>query len=229
MTSSQKQEKTIGASRRDFLRTSAAVGSAAILGGLSIGRSAHAAGSDTLKVGLVGCGSPRRRCGGQRDPRDKGVKLVALADTSPIGCSLRDKFSKKACPDQVDVDDSPLLCRVRRLQGSYCLRRRCVLLATPPHFRPMHLKACVDAGKHIFVEKPVGVDATGIRSVAATCEEAKKKSLSVAQDFAGVTIHAPKSPSNAFMTVRLGRSLPFMQPTFSASSGSVLGSLTGLR
>jgi predicted dehydrogenase len=54
-----------------------------------------------------------------------------------------------------------------------------VLLATPPQFRPMHLKAAVDAGLHVFAEKPVAVDAPGIRSVLATCEEAKRKGLSV--------------------------------------------------
>ena len=55
-----------------------------------------------------------------------------------------------------------------------------VLLAEPPHFRPMHLKAAIDAGKHVFAEKPVAVDAPGVRSVLASCEEARKKNLSVA-------------------------------------------------
>ena len=54
-----------------------------------------------------------------------------------------------------------------------------VLLCTPPHFRPIHLKAAVEAGKHVFAEKPVAVDAPGVRSVLATCEQAKAKSLSV--------------------------------------------------
>src|SRR5204863_5282066 len=54
-----------------------------------------------------------------------------------------------------------------------------VLLTTPPHFRPLHLKAAVEAGKHVFAEKPVAVDGPGVRSVLATCAEAKKKNLSV--------------------------------------------------
>src|SRR5205807_6128903 len=54
-----------------------------------------------------------------------------------------------------------------------------VLLCTPPHFRPAHLRAAVEAGKHIFAEKPVAVDAPGVRSVLATCELAKKKNLSL--------------------------------------------------
>jgi predicted dehydrogenase len=54
-----------------------------------------------------------------------------------------------------------------------------VLLCTPPHFRPAHFKAAVEAGKHIFAEKPVAVDAPGVRSVLATCELAKKKNLAL--------------------------------------------------
>src|SRR6185437_13275480 len=54
-----------------------------------------------------------------------------------------------------------------------------VLLCEPPHFRPAHLRAAVDAGKHVFAEKPVAVDAPGVRSVLATCEDAAKKRLSV--------------------------------------------------
>jgi predicted dehydrogenase len=54
-----------------------------------------------------------------------------------------------------------------------------VLLTTPPHFRPLHLKAAVEAGKHVFAEKPCAVDAPGVRSVLETCEAAKKKNLSV--------------------------------------------------
>ena len=54
-----------------------------------------------------------------------------------------------------------------------------VLLCTPPHFRPLHLQAAVEAGKHVFAEKPVAVDAPGVRSVLETCELAKTKDLSV--------------------------------------------------
>ena len=55
-----------------------------------------------------------------------------------------------------------------------------VLLTTPPHFRPMHLKAAVEAGKHVFAEKPVAVDAPGVRSVIETAKKAKEKNLSAA-------------------------------------------------
>ncbi len=54
-----------------------------------------------------------------------------------------------------------------------------MILATPPHFRPTHLRACVDAGKHVFAEKPVAVDGPGARAVLAACNDAKKKGLSI--------------------------------------------------
>ena len=54
-----------------------------------------------------------------------------------------------------------------------------VILAEPPHFRPENLKAAIDAGKHVFCEKPVAVDAPGVRSMLATTEEAKKKKLNI--------------------------------------------------
>src|ERR687896_212971 len=54
-----------------------------------------------------------------------------------------------------------------------------VLLATSPHFRPMHLKAAIEAGKHVFCEKPVAVDVTGVRSIMETCQKALEKKLSV--------------------------------------------------
>ena len=54
-----------------------------------------------------------------------------------------------------------------------------VLIATASAFHPQYLKAAVDAGKHVFAEKPHAIDPPGIRSVIESCEEAKKKNLSV--------------------------------------------------
>ena len=52
-----------------------------------------------------------------------------------------------------------------------------VILATPPGFRPLHFEKAIDAGKHVFMEKPVAVDAPGIRRVLATGKKAEEKSL----------------------------------------------------
>ena len=66
-----------------------------------------------------------------------------------------------------------------------------VLLATPPHFRPEHIKYAVEKGKHIFAEKPIAVDAPGCRSVMESCRLAKEKGLAVVSGLC-YRYHKPK-------------------------------------
>jgi len=168
-------------SRRQFLQTSAA---AAVGAGLvfsdSIARSAHAAGDETLKVGLVGCGGRGRGAAVQALEADPNAKLVALADAFADHVERAvDILQKSKVSDRVTVDADHQFAGFDACQNVIESDVDVVLLATPPHFRPAHLKACVDAGKHVFAEKPVAVDAPGIRTVLAVCEEAKKKQLSI--------------------------------------------------
>jgi myo-inositol 2-dehydrogenase/D-chiro-inositol 1-dehydrogenase len=148
-------------------------------GSLTLGRSAHAAGDDTLKVGLIGCGGRGTGAAGNALNADKNAKLVALADAFDDrmqGCAKRLETKYK---DRATVDKD------HRFVGFDAYKKviesdvDVVILTTSPHFRPMHLKACIDAGKHVFCEKPVAVDPAGIRSVMATAEEAKKKGLNI--------------------------------------------------
>jgi predicted dehydrogenase len=165
-------------SRRDFLRTSTAVTAGTLLGGLSLARSAHAAGSDLLKVGLIGCGGRGSGAAGNALNADAGTKLFAMGD------AFEDRLDgsliglKKEYGQRVDVDPSRQFVGLDAYQKVIdCVD--VVVLATPPHFRPIHLKAAIDAGKHVFCEKPVAVDAPGVRSVLATTEEASKKKLNL--------------------------------------------------
>jgi predicted dehydrogenase len=159
-------------SRREFLAASAAVPLAA--------SSLYAAGDDTLKVGLIGCGDRGTGAAVQALKADKNVKLVALADAfeDRLKGSLGILQKKAEVAGKVDV--KPDACFVG-FDGYKEVIARCdvVLLTTPPQFRPLHLKAAVEAGKHVFAEKPVAVDAAGVRSVLESCEAAKKKNLSV--------------------------------------------------
>jgi len=164
-------------SRRSFLMHSGAAVAAAST--LNLGSVAHAAGSDTIKVGLVGCGGRGTGAADQALSADKAVKLVAMGDA--FSDALESSHSTlKGLPvgDRVDVPAD------RRFVGFDAYKNvidnvDVVLLTTPPAFRPQHLEYAVKKGIHSFVEKPVATDAPGVRKVLALCEEAKTKNLSV--------------------------------------------------
>src|SRR5688572_11110818 len=134
---------------------------------------------ETLKVGLIGCGGRGTGAAQQALNADSNAQLVAMGDLYPdrLQSSLK-TIQAEAAPGKVDVPAD------RQFSGFDAYKKviaasDVVLLCEPPHYRPKHLKAAIDAGKHVFAEKPVAVDAPGVRSVLATCEEAKKKKLAV--------------------------------------------------
>ncbi len=176
-------QKSIGSSRREFLKTST-VAAGALVGGLSVARQAHAAGADeTLRIGLIGCGGRGSGAAENALRADKNVKLVAMADLFPekIKNSLAviTKALAEDGKDKIDVSPDRQFTGFDAYQKLIDSGVQVVLLATPPHFRPFHLKAAVDAGKHCFVEKPISTDAPGVRSVMATCDQAAEKKLSI--------------------------------------------------
>jgi predicted dehydrogenase len=142
------------------------------------GAGAHAAGSGTIKVGLVGCGGRGTGAAANAMKAGKDVKLVALGDMFADALEASRSHLRGEGGERFEVTED------RCFAGFDAYKKviECsdvVLLATPPGFRPLHLKAAVEAGKHCFVEKPVAVDGPGVRSVLETCEEAKKKNLSI--------------------------------------------------
>ncbi len=170
------------ASRRDFLKSSAAalVASAATAD-VTIARNAHAAGSDLLRVGLIGCGGRGTGAAADALSADQNVKLVAMADAfaDRLEKSLAHLMKEDAVADRIDVKQDHRFVGFAAYKELLASGVDVVLLCTPPHFRPAHLKAAVAAGKHVFAEKPVAVDAPGVHSVLASCAEARKKNLSV--------------------------------------------------
>jgi predicted dehydrogenase len=167
-------------SRREFLTSSsaAAVGLAALTFPKN---GAYAAGEEApLKVGLIGCGGRGTDAARQALRADKNVKLWAMADAFQDRLELSRNSLSKVEDVAAKIDIPP----ERRFVGfnAYQDVIACcdvVLLTTPPQFRPLHLQAAVDAGKHVFAEKPCAVDAPGVRKVLRICEEAKQKKLSV--------------------------------------------------
>jgi predicted dehydrogenase len=178
MSRSENRPQTSRPSRRDFLKNST-LAAGMLAGGLSVGRGAHAAGSDVLKVGLIGCGGRGTGAANNALTADKNTKLTAMGDAFEDRLKNSRKALQQELGDRIDVPDDRCFTGFDAYQKVLASGVDVVILAEPPHFRPRHLKAAIEAGKHVFCEKPVAVDAPGVRCVLAACEEAKKKSLSV--------------------------------------------------
>lgn len=170
------------ATRREFLgQAAAAVVGAAVASELAIGRVAHAAGNDTLKIGLVGCGGRGTGAANQALNADPNVKLVAMADAfrDQIDVSLSNLKKQTEIKDKIDVAED------RKYVGFDAYKQLIdsdvdvVLLATSPHFRPLHVEYAAAKGKHMFVEKPVCVDVPGYHRISKACEVARSKKLSI--------------------------------------------------
>ena len=164
-------------SRREFLKVSATV--AAGTAGLALSRSVHAAGSDVLRVGLIGCGSRGTGAAANALAADPQTRLSALADVFPEKVEHTLKVISGQYKDRVDVPPERRFSGFDAYQKLIASGVDVVLLAEPPHFRPRHLQAAIEAGKHVFCEKPVAVDAPGVRSVLESCKLAEQKGLSV--------------------------------------------------
>ncbi len=178
--SNQNSKKKTDSSRRDFLKKStvATVG-ASIASRIGNIPAVHAAGSDRIKVGLIGCGGRGSGAADQVVRAAPNVKLVAMGDAFQ---DRLDESREKLIRDHGDKIDVP---RERCFVGFDAYKEvlasgiNYVILATPPGFRSTHLKAAVEAGKNIFTEKPVAVDGPGIRTCLAAYELAKTKGLFV--------------------------------------------------
>jgi len=172
-------------SRRQFLRTSGVAAAGAALASLPIARSAHAAGSDVLKIGLIGCGGRGTGAAGNALTADPNTRLVAMGDAFPdrIEKSLEGLKKQKDLAGRIDVTPERCFSGFDAYQKVLQSGIDVAILAETPHFRPKHLKAAIAAGKHVFCEKPVAVDAPGIRQVLAAAAEAKKKNLKVGVGF----------------------------------------------
>lgn len=177
-------EQTSRGSRRRFLKTSAVAMGATVTGSLALSRSVHAAGSDILKVGLIGCGPRGSGAAVNALNADKNARLVAMADVFPEIIQASRKNIKNAKGDQVAVDDDHCFAGFDGYQKVIDSDVDVVLIALPTHFHPIYLKACVEAGKHVFCEKTHAVDAPGVHAVLAAGELAKEKGLSIVSGLA---------------------------------------------
>jgi predicted dehydrogenase len=163
--------------RRDFLKTAGAASlAAAIPGNLGL----HAAGTDAIKVGVLGCGG--RGTGAALDALNAapGVEVVALYDAFQDRIESSLKRLREKAPEKTKVTDKTCFVGLDGYRGLLTIPEvNYVILAAPPGFRPIHYQAAVEAGKHVFTEKPVAVDPVGIRKFIAASDLARDKGLGV--------------------------------------------------
>jgi myo-inositol 2-dehydrogenase/D-chiro-inositol 1-dehydrogenase len=194
MNDSLKPQTDPGLSRRSFLKsTSTAVAGGTLLSALPIERFAHAASpGDTLRISLVGCGGRGRGAAVDSLSGPSDLKLVALADAteqafdtnskklfSPIEKAMEEtNKAMKDRPERVAVKADKRFIGFDAYKAAIA-EADVVILATPPGLRPMQFEEAIRQNKHVFMEKPVAVDAPGVRRVLAAAEEAKKKNLKV--------------------------------------------------
>jgi predicted dehydrogenase len=159
--------------RRDFLANGTVLGAAMVV------PTAWAQGSDRLKVGLIGCGG--RGTGAVIDTMaiNKGLELWAMGDTFKDRLEGSAKALREPLKDNFKVTGERMFTGFDSYEKVIASGVDVVILAAPPGFRPAHLKASIDAGKHVFMEKPVAVDGPGVRTVLEASELATKKNLSI--------------------------------------------------
>lgn len=187
--SDSPHEKTNGLGRRDFVKTSTLAAGSVLLMPSMLSAKAHIDGDDVIKVALVGCGGRGTGAAMQALLTKQNVRLVAMAD------AFRDRLDE--CYTTLTSDDisdwsgadSNVKDRVKvpeehKFTGFDGYLKAIpladvVILTTPPGFRPAHFEECIRQGKHVFMEKPVAIDAPGVRRVLDAAEMAKKKKLNV--------------------------------------------------
>jgi predicted dehydrogenase len=189
-------------SRRSFLRQSAA-GAAA--GGFMIVKPelVRGAGQEKIKAGLIGCGGRGTGAAANMLTGDPNVELVAMGDIfqDKLEASLKSlndpKYLGRMTKDAADFIKTPteqlvaaMQSRVKvdpehRFVGFDAYKKvigsgvDLVLLTAPPGHRPLHFEAAIDAGKHVFAEKPIATDPVGVRRFMAAVRKAEQKKLTV--------------------------------------------------
>jgi len=177
--------------RRTFLKLSGMAITAGALPNIINAAPQRKINADTLKVGLIGCGGRGSGAANQALSADPNVVLHAVADlfADHIQTSLTNL--KEIHGDKANVSPEHQYIGFDAYKKLLASGVDVVILATTPAFRPLHMEACVEAGKHVFCEKPVAVDAPGVRRFLDAAKKAKEKKLSILSGFCW-RFHEPK-------------------------------------
>ncbi len=179
-------------SRRDVLKLAGVALAGSTFPSIIIPNRAFAGvNSETLKVGLIGCGGRGSGAAKQAMNADPNVVLHAMGDIFRDRLDSSLEALTKAVGDKVKVDEEHKFIGFDAFQKVIDSGVDVVILTTPPHFRPEHLTAAVNAGKHVFCEKPVAVDTPGLKKVLEAAKMAKEKNLSLVSGLCW-RFHEPK-------------------------------------
>jgi len=176
MAHSKESGKSSGTTRRDFLKSSTVVASAAVSGALGIQKSAFAGGSDIIRVGMIGCGGRNTGAAAQALTADPGARLVAMCDIFMDRVKGKRKILKEQKKDQVIVDDDHCFAGFDGYKH-VIESSDVVVIANAAKFHPLHTMTAIKAGKHVFVEKPHGIDPAGVKLLQRAAELARQKKL----------------------------------------------------
>ncbi len=176
-----KLPKTQSPSRRQFVQASGAAlaAGATLTGLLPVARAAHNGVDETLKVGLIGCGGRGKGAAINATHADPDVRITALAD------AFQDRIDETLEQLTLEIPTFLDVKKDRCFTGFDCHQALIdsgvdvVLLCSPPYFRPAQMEAAVQAGKHIFCEKPIATDAPGVRRVMDASQRAEQRGLSL--------------------------------------------------
>jgi len=164
----------MGTTRRDFLKASTGVASASVLGALNVG--AYAGGSDIIRVGMIGCGGRNSGAAAQALAADKGARLTAMCDIFLDRVKAVRELIRKERGSQVVADDDHLFAGFDGYKH-VIESSDMVVIANAAKFHPLHAFSAIQAGKHVFVEKPHGIDPAGMKMMQRASDLAKEKGL----------------------------------------------------
>jgi predicted dehydrogenase len=168
--------------RREFLKTAAAATAGLVIVKPESVRGAPA--NSALRIGVIGCGG-RGRFVSRFFPEHTTAKIVAIADPfkDRVDRLRKELESDKKTKSGAALDDAHCFVGLDSYKGVIESGVDAVLVESPPYFHPLHVAAVVDAGKHVYIAKPVAVDAPGCQSIIASAEKAKTRNLSFLVDF----------------------------------------------
>jgi myo-inositol 2-dehydrogenase / D-chiro-inositol 1-dehydrogenase len=153
--------------------------SAVTAGAALVASHAHAAGNDTIRVGVIGCGGRGRGAAVNAVDSSPNVQVVALADVFPDAIDVTLKLSVDRPRQQFNVTRDRCFVGLGAYKQLLQTDANYIILATPPAFRPAHLLAAIEAGKHVYAESAFAVDPAGVRKLLAAADLAKRKNLGI--------------------------------------------------